>query len=65
MKANSLILFSYGMCNLNCVYCTIDKNKYLKEVDDILVQSFIDYEKEYIPRIRKWFDTDSLTDIET
>lgn len=63
--ARTLTIFSYGMCNLNCVYCTIDKNKYLKVVDDELKKSFENYEEEYIPRIRKWFDKYSLENIET
>ena len=53
MEANNLILFSYAMCNLNCIYCTIDKNKYLKEVDDILKDSFNNYEEQYCKRIKK------------
>ena len=50
---NDLTLISYGMCNLNCVYCTIDKNKYLKQVDDELKKSFEEYETQYVPRILK------------
>ena len=65
MEANNLILFSYAMCNLNCIYCTIDKNKYLKEVDDILKDSFNNYEEQYCKRIKKWFTKDSLTNVET
>ena len=63
--ARTLTIFSYGMCNLNCVYCTIDKNKYLRIVDEELKKSFENYEEEYIPRIRKWFDKYSLENIET
>ena len=50
---DQLILFSCATCNLNCTYCPIDKNKYLKEVDAILIESFKNYNKEYIPRIKK------------
>ena len=61
----SLTVFSYGMCNLNCKYCAIDKNKYLKQVDDILKQSFIDYKEEYTNRILKWFPKYALEDVQT
>lgn len=63
---NDLTLISYGMCNLNCVYCTIDKNKYMKQVDDELLKSFEEYETQYIPRILKWFPNKySLTSVQT
>ena len=62
---NDLTLISYGMCNLNCVYCTIDKNKYLKQVDDELKKSFEEYETQYVPRILKWFpDRYSLSSLQ-
>ena len=62
---NDLTLISYGMCNLNCVYCTIDKNKYLKQVDDELKESFINYKEQYCDRIKKWFPEYSLNSVST
>ena len=49
----TVTFFSYGMCNLNCTYCTIDKNPALKEVDDLLAESYENYQ-EYLDRIDKY-----------
>ena len=49
----TVTFFSYGMCNLNCTYCTIDKNLALKEVDDLLAESYENYQ-EYLDRIDKY-----------
>ena len=47
------VLYTCGICNLNCRYCTIDKNPALKEIDDILDESFKgDY---YFNRIKAYF----------
>lgn len=37
---NVLILYTTAVCNLNCVYCYIDKNPALVEIDRILDESF-------------------------
>jgi pyruvate formate-lyase activating enzyme-like uncharacterized protein len=34
------VLFTCGICNLNCRYCNIDKNPALLEIDKILEESF-------------------------
>lgn len=60
---NTAIVFSCSICNLNCVYCNIDKNPALKELDDILEDSFKgDY---YFNRIKKYFNKDGLRTLET
>lgn len=66
VSPQDLTIMSYGMCNLNCVYCTIDKNKYMKQVDEELKKSFEEYETQYVPRILKWFpDKNSLQSLQT
>lgn len=58
------ILYTSAVCNLNCVYCSIDKNPALKVIDKILEDSFngsyyFDYMREIFP------DPKQLTRIET
>lgn len=36
MTDQHIILYPYGLCNLRCSYCFIDKNKGLKEIDNLL-----------------------------
>ena len=67
MKPNFSIitLYSYGMCNLNCRYCTIDKNPALKEVDDYLKKSF-ENSDSYFQRILKYCpDPKQIKKVET
>ena len=52
---NTVIFYSCGICNLNCRYCGINKNKCLPLIDQRLEESFKgDYYfnrvKEYFPR---------------
>ena len=52
---NTVIFYPCGVCNLNCRYCGINKNKSLIEIDKHLGESFKgDYYfnrvKEYFPR---------------
>lgn len=61
----NLVLYSYGKCNLNCRYCTIDKNPSLNDLDKLLEDSFINYETDYVPRIEKYFPNNTLTQVET
>ena len=58
------VLFTCGICNLNCRYCNIDKNPALLEIDKILDESFQgDY---YFNRIKQYFpDRSQLRTIET
>ena len=54
-KRNAVVLYTSAVCNLNCVYCGIDKNPALKMVDDLIEDSFLDEDyyfnfiKEYLP----------------
>lgn len=59
-----VILYTCGICNLNCRYCTIDKNPALKDIDDELAKSFEgDY---YFNRIKEYFPRlDQLKSVET
>ena len=44
-QRNTLVLYTTATCNLNCVYCYIDKNPALVEIDKELDKSFRD--KDY------------------
>lgn len=49
----TVILYTAGVCNLNCRYCGIDKNPILKDIDVALAKSFEgDY---YFEQIKKYF----------
>ena len=63
-KRDTAVLYTCGICNLNCRYCTIDKNPALQEIDNILDESFKgDY---YFNRIKEYFPRrDQLRSIET
>lgn len=61
---DTLVLYTTAVCNLNCRYCYIDKNKALKHIDDILDDSFkgdyyFDFIKDMFPK------STQLTAIET
>ena len=63
-QRSTVVLYTCGVCNLNCRYCTIDKNPILKQIDNELEESFKgDYYferfKAYLPR------KDQLKRIET
>lgn len=60
----TVVLYTCGVCNLNCRYCTIDKNPILKDIDNLLEESFQgDY---YFNRIKEYFPRkDQLKRIET
>lgn len=47
------VFFTCGICNLNCRYCNIDKNPILKDIDQILEESFKD--DYYFNRVKKYF----------
>ena len=52
-KLNTAVVFPCGICNLNCRYCSIDKNPALRDVDNVLAESFKgDY---YYNKILKYF----------
>lgn len=63
-RRNTVVLYPNGTCNLNCKYCTIDKNPVLKEIDLELDKSFQgDY---YFNQIKKYFPRkDQLLRMET
>lgn len=63
-KRQTAILYTCGVCNLNCRYCTIDKNPALKDIDNMLEESFQgDY---YFNRIKEYFPRrDQLKSLET
>ena len=58
------VVYTSGVCNLNCRYCNIDKNPALKDIDKMLEKSFEgDY---YFNRIKEYFPRkDSLRCLET
>lgn len=58
------VVYTCGTCNLNCHYCTIDKNPALEDIDQELEKSFQgDY---YFNRIKEYFPRrDQLKELET
>lgn len=51
---NTLVLYTSATCNLNCTYCYIDKSPALKQIDNILEESFksdyyFNFAKEIFP----------------
>ena len=56
MERTTAVLYSTAVCNLNCTYCYINKNKGLKAIDDVLAESFadpdyyFDFIRDYFPR---------------
>ena len=63
-KRDTAIVYTCGTCNLNCRYCTIDKNPVLLDIDNELAESFKgDY---YFNRIKEYFPRrDQLKRMET
>lgn len=61
---NVAVVYPCGICNLNCRYCTIDKNPALLDIDKELEKSFEgDY---YFNRIKAYFPRkDQLKRVET
>ncbi len=62
-ERRTCILYTTAVCNLNCVYCYIDKSEVLQKIDDILDESFKgDY---YFNFAKKMFpDPQQLTSME-
>ena len=54
MKRTKAILYSTAVCNLNCTYCYINKNKGLSAIDQVLAESFAD-PGYYFDFIRDYF----------
>lgn len=53
-QRQTLVLYTTAVCNLNCVYCYIDKNPALVKIDQILDESFrgdyyFEFAKEMFP----------------
>lgn len=63
MADKHIILYPYGLCNLRCSYCFIDKNKGLTEIDELLKKSF-EQENYYIDFISKHYSYDEVRIIE-
>ncbi len=60
----TVVLYTTATCNLNCVYCYIDKNKALVEIDNILDESFKgDYYEKFI--LEMFPDPNQLKTLET
>lgn len=63
-ERNTAVVYSCGTCNLNCRYCTIDKNPVLQEIDQELADSFEG--NYYFDRIKAYFPRrDQLKQFET
>lgn len=64
LERNMVELYPTALCNLNCSYCQIDKNDFLKTIDKMLEDSFLD-ENYYINRIKTYFPmSHQLTNLE-
>lgn len=56
MQRTTAILYSTAVCNLNCTYCYINKNKGLSAIDQVLAESFadpgyyFDFIRDYFPQ---------------
>lgn len=54
-ERNTAVVYTSGVCNLNCRYCNIDKNPALLNIDNLLEESFkgdyyFDRIKAYMPK---------------
>lgn len=54
MVRTTAVLYSTAVCNLDCTYCYINKNKGLKAIDRLLADSFADPDY-YFGFIRDYF----------
>ena len=54
MGRTTAVLYSTAVCNLDCTYCYINKNKGLKAIDRLLADSFADPDY-YFGFIRDYF----------
>ena len=54
MQRTTAVLYSTAVCNLNCTYCYINKNKGLSAIDRLLAESFSDPDY-YFSFIRDYF----------
>lgn len=54
MERKTAVLYSTAVCNLNCTYCYINKNKGLSAIDRVLADSFADPDY-YFDFIRNYF----------
>lgn len=54
MERTTAVLYSTAVCNLNCTYCYINKNKGLNAIDKLLADSFTDPDY-YFNFIRDYF----------
>lgn len=64
-KLKSITLYTSGICNLNCSYCYVAKNKYLNDVHSELMSSFKSpcYYVDFLNRLKEYFYVDELNDI--
>ena len=62
--SNTMILYTTATCNLNCVYCFIDKNSALKTIDNYLDDSYYKTPDYYIDFSKEIFEKDKLTEMQ-
>lgn len=61
-QKHTLMLYLTAICNLNCKYCFIDKSNALKQIDNLLLDSFqSDY---YFDFSKQFFNSEDLQNIE-
>ena len=59
-----MILYTTAVCNLNCVYCFIDKNSALQTIDQYLDDSFIKTPDYYFDFAKRMFYKDKLEEMQ-
>lgn len=59
-----MILYTTAVCNLNCVYCFIDKNPALQKIDQYLDDSYMKTTDYYFNFAKECFLQDKLTSMQ-
>lgn len=63
-QTNTLILYTTAVCNLNCVYCFIDKNSALKKIDNFLDDSYLKTPDYYFNFSKELFEKEKLKEMQ-
>lgn len=59
-----LTLYTSALCNLKCKYCYIAKNKYLNDIEDLIIRDCsIEYFSDFLNKLSKYYDYSKLRSI--
>ena len=61
--SKDIYLYISAACNLKCNYCYISKNSHLKEIDDIIAESF--KKEHYYLNLAKHYLDNNLSNVDT